>query len=260
MKEQNKLGLIVSYYLSRFDKEAYSNLGYGKQKQTHRKIGENLSINENTIKNWRDEFDPIHGHRVGWYQKDMLQSRVNVVNALQMLNEYDLRLIVQDIINGNLENNLEDKNRLLATINGGEESDKITNAFILRGPTGRKAEEYFIKYFGANKFPADGELFDMRVYGVGYDFKVETIDDTFYIEVKGIAEINGGVLFTSKEWEVAKIMKEKYYLCIVSNLNEFPKIDFITNPSILLNPKRNIIQSIQINYSVSKTDINRLIL
>jgi hypothetical protein len=258
MKEQNKLGLVVSYYLSRFDKEAYLNLGFGKQKQTHLKIGKELSINVNTIKNWRDEFDPIHGHRVGWYQKAMLLSRVNVVNALQSLNEYDLRLIVLDILNGTLQNHPEEKKKLLSSIEG-DESEKTASVFILRGPTGKKAEQCFINHYHAHSYPAEGELFDMREYGVGYDFRIETLDQEFYIEVKGIAEIDGGILFTSKEWEVAKIQKEKYYLCIVSNLNEIAQVDFINNPYHFLNPKRNIFQSIQINYSISKTDLKSLI-
>ena len=65
MENNHKLGLYVSYYLSRFDKEAYQNLGYGKQVPTHKKIGELLEINFHTIRNWRDQFDPLHGHKLG---------------------------------------------------------------------------------------------------------------------------------------------------------------------------------------------------
>jgi hypothetical protein len=79
MEDNHKLGLFVSYYLSRFNTTAYQNLGFGNQGETHIKIGQLMNINPHTIKNWRDEFDPVHGHRVGWYQRKMNPSRVNVL-------------------------------------------------------------------------------------------------------------------------------------------------------------------------------------
>ena len=83
MEENQKLGLYVSYYLSRFNKVAYEKLGYGNMSNTHNKIGELLSVPPNTIRNWRDEFDPLFGHRAGWYQRPMTQSRLRVVKALE---------------------------------------------------------------------------------------------------------------------------------------------------------------------------------
>lgn len=79
MEESHKLGLYVSYYLSRFDKQAYEARGFGNQKQTHDHIGKLLDVKPATVKNWRDEFDPIHDARAGWYQRSMNPSRVSVV-------------------------------------------------------------------------------------------------------------------------------------------------------------------------------------
>jgi len=94
MEDNHKLGLYVSYYLSRFDDEAYQNLGFGKQLETHNKIGELLSVNSHTVKNWRDEFDPLFGHRADWYQRPMIPSRLNVSQALELLDEFNARNIV----------------------------------------------------------------------------------------------------------------------------------------------------------------------
>ncbi len=63
MEANHKLGLFVSYYLSRFDEEASKYLAYGNQLETHTRIGELLYINPHTVKNWRDEFDPLFEHR-----------------------------------------------------------------------------------------------------------------------------------------------------------------------------------------------------
>ncbi len=91
MESNHKFALNLSYYLSCFDKIAYEHLGFGKQQLTHKRIGEILGINPNTIQNWRDQFDPIHGNRKGWYQREMTQSRLNFVRALVGLNESDVR-------------------------------------------------------------------------------------------------------------------------------------------------------------------------
>src|SRR5260221_11191835 len=103
MENNHKLGLYVSYYLSRFDKEAYSNLGLGNQEETHNKIGQLLSIKPHTVKNWRDEFDPLFGHRAGWYQRPMNPSRIRVVQALDDLNEAQIRGIVNDILSSKIK-------------------------------------------------------------------------------------------------------------------------------------------------------------
>lgn len=67
MKRNSKLALYIAYYLSRFNEEGLQKLGYETWKQAYEDISLKLDININTIKNRRDEFDPIHGHRAGWH-------------------------------------------------------------------------------------------------------------------------------------------------------------------------------------------------
>lgn len=131
MDSNHKLGLLVAYYLSRFDKEAYKNLEYGSQFETHRIIGELLAVNPHTIKNWRYEFDPLHGHRVGWYQRPMNRSRIAVVQALQHLNETEIREVVTDILSGRINNYEEAKETILSVITVDDEKKEDEN-FILR--------------------------------------------------------------------------------------------------------------------------------
>ena len=72
MNKNNQLALIVSYYLSRCDKDAYTHLGYKNFNQAAKEIGEILGVKKSTVKNMRDEFDPYHENsRVGWYQKEL---------------------------------------------------------------------------------------------------------------------------------------------------------------------------------------------
>lgn len=257
MNPNHKLGLYVSYYLARFDKEAYQKLGFGNQVETHNKIGGLLAVKPSNVQNWRDEFDPLFGHRVGWYQRPMSPSRIRVVQALENLDEPQVREIVKDILSGKIQNDIDEYEQLL-NIATTDDNNKRTSKFILRAPTGKAAEEYFIKYYSGNKFPMDGTLIDCRDLGVGYDFGIETAVKECFVEVKGLSDFSGGILFTSKEWITAKEKGEDYFLCVVSNLNEQPKIEFIQNPAKKLNPKKNIYTSIQISWSVSKNQLDEL--
>ncbi len=257
MEDNHKLGLYVSYYLSRFDEQAYQNLGFGNQLETHNKIGEILSINPHTVKNWRDEFDPLFGHRVGWYQRPLSPSRVRVVNALEDLDELQVRGIVNDILSGKIKRNKDEEEHLLSVASD-ETKSKSTPKFILRAPTGKAAEIFFMNYYSENKFPADGKLIDCRDLGVGYDFRIEKADKKTFVEVKGLSDFSGGVLFTNKEWTVAKSEGENYFLCVVSNLNEKAEIIFIQNPAEKLSPKINIYTTIQISWSVTQNQLAEL--
>jgi len=75
--------------------------------------------------------------------------------------------------------------------------------------------------------------------------------------VKRLAEESGGVLFTNKEWESAKQAQDKYYLALVSKISTKPEISFIRNPDSMLNPKKNIVTTIQIQWSVSADELQK---
>lgn len=257
MENNRKLGLYVSYYLARFDEQAYLNLGIGNQRETHIKIGELLSVKPATIKNWRDEFDPLFGHRAGWYQRPMTQSRAKVAQALENLDEFQVRSIVSDILNGKINKEPDEVNQLLSLISEDSKGEKKVR-FIPRTPTGKAAEEYFQRHYLENHEPVKGNLIDCRDWGVGYDFRIENSLDKYYVEVKGLSEQTGGILFTSKEWSMANEYTIHYFLCIVSNINGKPKITFIRNPAERLSPKKVIYTAIQLNWIVSHNQLSEI--
>lgn len=257
MERNHVLCLYVSYYLSRFNEVAYDALGYGNMNETHIKIGEILETNPHTVKNMRDQSDPLHEFRAGWYQKPLSPSRVKVVQALQDLDEIQIRKFVLDILSGKVsqEPDLEEQ---LISIASEEKFSKTKSKFILRAPTGKAAEEYFIKYFTENKKPFDGKWIDCGDLGVGYDFRIEAEQMKYFVEVNGLSEFTGGVLFTNKEWTVAKSEGENYFLYVISNVSDKPEISFIQNPFVKLNVKRNIFTSIQISWSVTQNQLAEL--
>lgn len=261
MNNNNILGLYIAFYLAKFNKEAYLNLGFKNQTETHKAIGAILGIKPSTIKNWRDEFDPLFGHRAGWYQRGLSVSRIRVVEAIGNLDEHSLRSIVQDILSSNNSIELTEDIEQLISVIPDEKKKKQKRAYVPRNITGRKAEEIFIEWFksGQEEISQGKDFVDMRDYGCGYDFQIVVSDKQVYaIEIKGFLEDEGGILITEKEWETAGIMKSDYYLILVSNIDNDPVITVVNNPYEKLSPKRNLQTVIQVNWTVSSNEIRQL--
>lgn len=253
----NLLAIIVAFYLSKYDKQGLKNLGFKNDADAFQSTAKILGIKKNYVKFRRDEFDPIHPWRKGW-QRPMDNRIIKSIEALQDLEELDLRDIVLGILHDENYRKSEDV-KLITSLFSGDKKEKVAvGKFVLRAPTGKAAEDFFQKHFSENKIPFDGKLIDCRDLGVGYDFKIETATEKYFVEIKGLSEFTGGVLFTNKEWATAKEHGEKYFLCIVSNLNEKAEIVFIQNPADKLNPKKNIYTSIQISWSVTQNQLDEL--
>lgn len=260
MEFNNKLALIVAYYLSKFDTFAVEKLGYKNSTQAFNGIGTKLSIKANTIKNMRDEFDSIHDNlRQGWYQRPLRPSRLKVIEVFQHLTEEELYEIIVEIIDNK---EFKDSNECLEMIRPIADNEKKRilkkREFILRGHTGKKAEEIFIEYFKQHKFPMDGVLVDTREMGCGYDFEIVKGELKIFIEVKGLNGTTGGILFTNKEWQLAKQKMDKYYLVLVHNVSGESEVNIIQNPIKKINAKKNIFTSVQVNWTVSHSDLNSL--
>lgn len=96
MKRNNLMGMAAGYYLSRCP-NAYDRLGSGTQASTHIALGYALAVPAASIKNWRDEFDPIHENgRCGWRNRPMLPSRERLAECLSGWAEDELHELVVD--------------------------------------------------------------------------------------------------------------------------------------------------------------------
>jgi len=257
MKPNNQLALIVSYYLSRFDKDGYTSLGYSSFSHATDGIGNILGVKPNTIKNMRDEFDPHHDNtRIGWL-RELRGSRLKVLRAFQETDENTILEIVKEILSNNDFKKTEEYKDIQILFDENRQAlNKNASVFIVRGPTGKAAEQYFIEYFNKCAEPVQGNLNDARDFGGGYDFEIINTTGSYYIEVKGLSTSSGGILFTSKEWQIARQYKERYYLALVMNISNIPQIKFIQNPAEKLKAKKNIYPTIQLSWSVSQKDLD----
>jgi len=91
MERSHALGMISGYYLSRCDERAYQSLGFENKTATHIELARAFGIKPASVRNWRDEFDPVHENpRRGWDKREMAPSRVRVVEALGDVSDDDL--------------------------------------------------------------------------------------------------------------------------------------------------------------------------
>ena len=97
--DKKRIGLIVSYYLSRCNFKAVQSLGYNSFAEAFNGVGKLINENPNNIKNMRDEFDPYFDNgRRGWYQKELSASRQEVLNELSSVSDGELDLLVKKLL------------------------------------------------------------------------------------------------------------------------------------------------------------------
>jgi hypothetical protein len=263
MERKFKLGLIVALYLSKYDLQAVERLGYKSRRQAFREVGQKLNVNQYTIKHMRDQFDTIYSHRAGYHQVPLPPSRAEVAEKYSHLSEVALYEIVMDILNENSDS-MDEIESYVNILDISKEKDenkkgknKETPEYTSRGITGIKAEILFKEQFNNGSISgfANRELIDTRQDGSGYDFKLKGEPET-YFEVKGLAAEKGGILFTDKEWTVAKEKQDQYILVFITNIDQEPKLQLIKNPYQKLTPLKNIYTTINVNWAVDASQFN----
>ena len=258
--DNRKLAHIVAYYLSRFDKIALNGLGYRTNKEAFTRSAASLGLLPNYIKFRRDDFDVVHPHRKGWHKRKLSVQVINTIVALQDLDEPTVRGIVQQILDKSDFEFYNENIDAVLSIFPLEDRKQRTNPtfFASRIITGRKAESYFLEWHSQNPniFPESYTLTDTRDHGCGYDFELLGVSGKhYYVEVKGLATDDGGILFTNKEWEMAKSKGNTYYLVLISNMDTVPSVNMIQNPALKLTPKKSLISVVQVSWKISLKDI-----
>lgn len=216
--------VIVGYAMSRLDVKYLDAFGFRSWKSAFSTIGDQLGIASASLKNLRDEFDPFHSNpRRGWHKRPLRRNRQRVLGELCDVSDDALVELVRGIVLGD-----------------GTTTDIAVDALVLpvrtvqnvaeRLLTGRRAEELFLKNCERLlRIPPD-QLIDLRNAAAGYDFGVKT-QPSAAIEVKGLKEKSGSVLFTDKEWSEALSRRDDYRLVVVGNLAATPVFGVWANPA-----------------------------
>lgn len=212
LSNRNK-SVLAGLYLSKFDSKALDKLGFESFSEAFNVIGAALGVQPASIKNYRDEFDPLFPNgRKGWHKRTMREYCKEIYNMYKDLPESEFTSYLKEAIY---------KGRDIDVMLEALDSDK-SNSFAKRLITGQAAEEYFrSKYNEIDEFK-ELDLEDTTRLGCGFDFRLSSPTTFIGVEVKGLSQMTGNVSLTDKEYSVAKHLKGRYFLFVVRNFRETP--------------------------------------
>lgn len=215
--------LIVGYAMSRLDRAYLSARGVKSWNAAFADAAHLLKVAPASIKNLRDEFDPIHGNsRRGWHGRPMYASRQQVAGELCGVSDAALIEMIDRIL-------AQDPDAMQAVVKPlSQPSERIHNV-AERLRTGRLAEEHFLAHSDSIANITPTSILDHRNLARGYDFGVLR-RDSIAIEVKGMKQRRGGIVFTDREWSEARTRRGDYWLIVVGNIDEGPISRLITDP------------------------------
>lgn len=217
-------GIFVGLFLSRFDLTALAAFGFKTFHEAFNMFGYSLKLPSNSIKNYRDEFDPYFDNpRVGRARNIRVNCKKIMDDATHLKFE-DFYFIINSYLHNDHIDSADAKPFDLAGI-------KSRSFSISRMITGKAAENYFIDNYNRISPFSNCELVNTTNFGCGYDFRMTNGVDRFYVEVKGLNTDKGGLLMTEKEFDVAEQLKDKYCLFIVKNFIQTPEHTLFFNPT-----------------------------
>ena len=207
--------ILAGLYLSKFDSEGLRRLGFDTFVEAFNVIGSALGTRPASIKNYRDEFDPLFPNkRKGWHKRPIRDHCKAVYSAFGGLSLESFTRLLKQIIYKE-----HDLDVLMEEVERKQGEDR---SFAKRLITGQAAEQYFrAKYKEISVFQ-DFELEDTTKLGCGFDFRLFSSSIFYGIEVKGLSEASGSIALTSKEHSVASVLRKRFFLFVVKNFRENP--------------------------------------
>ena len=215
--------ILMGLYLSKFDNDGLVELGLGSFTEAFNLIGFALGVRPASIKNYRDEFDPLFPNpRKGWHKRSMRPNCKAILDAYSGLSQQDFARIIKTTVYKHHEFGL------LAE----EAETKIgdNTSFAKRLVTGQAAENYFTsRYQEIDPFKGL-VLEDKTMLGCGFDFRLLSADLDYAVEVKGLNDSTGSISMTPKEYAVASILRDRYFLVVVKNFRDVPSHQYFQDP------------------------------
>jgi len=220
--------LVVGYAMSRLDDRYLQSQGVRTWKAAFANAAKTLGVPPSSLKNLRDEFDPFHGNlRKGWWKRPLRRNRQRVMGDLSGISDDALL----ECVNRILENDEKATDELLDSIV--DLRPRVHNV-AERLLTGRRAEDFFLRYCEPWIGIPRSEVIDRRNSALGFDFAVAGHPERA-IEIKGLRGSSGAILFTDREWSEAKLRKEDYWLVVVGNVAVTPTFRLWKDPHRCLN-------------------------
>ena len=233
--------IVVGYAMSRLDRDYLSGRNFDTWDQAFFEAANALSAPPATFKHLRDEFDPIHTNsRSGWHKRNLRQSRQRVLDELKDVTDDALMELIDRIMKGEQASVAEAIDSLAVVTN-------VAHNVAERLLTGRLAEQYFLQESLPLVQVPSQNILDFRQSACGFDFGVQGRPE-WAIEVKGMKQPKGEILFTDREWFEAKIRQDNYWVVVVGNLIAEPTARIIRNPHSELTVRSTYRRSIVVEW------------
>lgn len=217
--------ILVGLYLSKYDSVGLKSLGFDSFAEAFNVIGYALGSKPASIKNYRDEFDPFFpNRRKGWHKRQIRPYCLGVLEEHKNLDLESFTGLIKSFV-GYDEN-------VWSEVQGKEGQADGESHFAKRLITGIAAEHYFESVHASVPQFKARVLENTTCLGCGYDFRLrlDESEDFLAVEVKGMKGRTGGLSLTPKEYEVARTLKDRFFLFVVKNFQESPFHEVFQNP------------------------------
>jgi hypothetical protein len=218
--------ILAGLYLSKYDLLGLERLGFDSFVEAFNVIGYALGSKPASIKNYRDEFDPLFTNkRKGWHKRGTRAYCLAIYERYKGLDFDSFTGLIQSFVGYEEISSVE--------LQPTDLPDEGTSSFAKRPITGLAAEQYFESI--QDELPEfKGYLVENTTrFGCGYDFRLRTAPDDpefLAVEVKGLKNRTGSITMTPKEYDTAAVMRDRFFLFIVRNFRESPAHEIFRNP------------------------------
>jgi hypothetical protein len=217
--------ILAGLYLAEYDVVGLKRLGFRSFAEAFNVIGYALGSKPASIKNYRDEFDPLFpNQRQGWHKRPIRDYCLKIFEEYKAL---DLELFA-----GLIKSFVGYDENIQSEGHTAEERGERASGFAQRLMTGLAAEHYFESVQPSLLEFQGLELENTTRLGCGYDFRLHKAkDDKFLaVEVKGLRGSRGSLSLTPREHEAAMAMRERFYLFVVMNFQKSPFHEIFPDP------------------------------
>jgi hypothetical protein len=217
--------ILTGLYLSKYDSAGLKKLGFENFIEAFNVIGYALGQKPASIKNYRDEFDPLFPNkRKGWHKRPTREYCLKVFEDYKDLDLPTFTALVKSF--AGYDENAWSEVQTKARKADGE------SFFAKRLVTGLAAENYFESVRPTLPQFKSCTVENTTRLGCGYDFRLHPPAQASFlaVEVKGLAERNGSLSLTPKEYEVAAALTDRFFLFVVKNFRESPFHEIYCNP------------------------------
>ncbi|MCU1275917.1 MAG: hypothetical protein JWO48_3348 [Bryobacterales bacterium] len=217
--------ILAGLYLSKYDSIALKKLGFSSFAEAFNVVGYAMRARPASIKNYRDEFDPLFpNRRKGWHKRPIRNYCLKVFENYKDLDLESFTGLVKSFVgyDENVWSQAQEKG----------EKDESESCFAKRLITGLAAEQYFEAIQPTVPEFKDHVVENTTRLGCGYDFRLrfDARKEFLAVEVKGLRERMGTLSLTPKEHEVAAALKDRFFLFVVKNFQESPFHEIFPNP------------------------------